>query len=105
MKEQEDNLEQLFINEKPYKMIIKLLRNRLKDDLCKHDLSKAVDSTYSHTVKVVDRFEELELIETKKEGRKMVITLTSKGVEVAKALENLESVKTKKLDLEGVESA
>ncbi len=53
------------------------------------EVSKGVDCTYSHTIKVLDQFEELELVTFRKEGRIKLIELTEDGEEIAHDLEGL----------------
>lgn len=49
-------------------------------------LSKEVDCTYSHTVKVLNTFKELGLVEFEKRGRIKIVKLTETGEALAKLL-------------------
>jgi predicted transcriptional regulator len=52
-------------------------------------VSKEVDCTYSHAVKLLTTFETFGLIKSVKRGRIKVIELTDRGKEVARSLENI----------------
>jgi len=74
----------LFLRLKPVKMLV-MLRNGPKYATV---LSKNIDVTYSHTVKLLDLFNDLGLVEFEKKGRIKMVKLTRVGEEVAKALDN-----------------
>lgn len=46
-------------------------------------VSRKIDTTYSHTVKVIDELEDAEYIQSSKEGRKRILDLTEKGKDTA----------------------
>jgi len=73
----------LFFRPKPVKLLINL-RNEPKYATI---LSKEVDLTYSHTVKLLDQFRNFGLVEFEKKGRIKVVKLTELGDDVAKAFE------------------
>ena len=50
-------------------------------------LSKEVDCTYSHTVKVLDQFKIYGLVDFEKKGRIKIIKLTEDGQELAHSIE------------------
>jgi len=77
----------LFLRAKPVKMLISL-RSRPKYATI---LSKEADCTYSHTVKILDVFNELKLVEFEKRGRIKIVKLTDTGEGVARLLEALVS--------------
>ncbi len=52
-------------------------------------LSREAHCTYSHTVKILNAFEEAGLVEFRKEGRKKLIMLTDQGEDIATTLEEL----------------
>ncbi len=52
-------------------------------------ISKKIDCTYSHTMKLLDLFKEMKLVEFEKRGRIKIIRLTENGEAVARALQNL----------------
>lgn len=87
-------LEDIFLHVKPAMILVGLGRGR--DAKYASVLSKEVDCTYSHTVKILDQFKEHGLIEFRKEGRKKLIELTDDGEELAQRMgeltDTLESV-------------
>lgn len=50
-------------------------------------LSKEIDVTYSHTVKLLDQFKNFGLVEFEKKGRIKVVKLTEEGQDLAHAFE------------------
>lgn len=52
-------------------------------------VSKGVDCTYSHTVKVLDFFKQLGLVEFDKKGRIKNVKLTSDGEDIAHDFEGI----------------
>ena len=81
-----------FFNLKPVKIMI-LLRKTGKD-LCVSDVSRKVGMTYAHAVDIVQGLEKDGFVETSKNGRKKVLSLTRKGVLKADGL--AEALKTRK---------
>lgn len=79
-------LESLFLHQKPVKMLI-----TLKGDKPKYttQVSKGVDCTYSHTVKVLEFFRKLGLVQFEKKGRIKIVKLTSDGEDIAHDLEGI----------------
>lgn len=78
--------ESLFLHEKPVKMLISLKNERAKYTT---QVSKDVDCTYSHTVKVLDLFKKLGLVSFDKKGRIKHVKLTRDGDEIALAFEGI----------------
>jgi len=83
----EDIFKDLFLQEKPAEMLVFLKKGDNPNYAT--EVSKGIDCTYSHTIKVLDQFEELELVEFTKEGRIKLIELTEDGEEIAHDLEGL----------------
>lgn len=75
----------LFLRSKPVRMLVGL-RGRPKYATI---LSKEVDCTYSHTVKILDIFMDLKLVEFEKRGRIKLVKLTDTGESVARLFEAL----------------
>jgi len=50
-------------------------------------LSKEVDCTYSHTVKLLDQFKIYGLVDFEKKGRIKIVKLTEDGQELAHSIE------------------
>ncbi|AOV95151.1 hypothetical protein AQV86_04485 [Nanohaloarchaea archaeon SG9] len=80
------NLKKYFLNEKPAETLVMI--NKSDQEVFNSLISRKIDTTYSHTVEIVQTLEKEGLIETEKAGRKKVSTLTSKGRECAEALED-----------------
>ena len=78
------DLESFFLNVKPVKILISL--NNPQTENYASAISKETDCTYSHTVRIIQKLEDQGLVETSMKGRKKEITLTDKGLELAKAL-------------------
>lgn len=79
------DLEEMFLHRKPARILVGL--NRGSDEKYASILSREADCTYSHTVKILDQFEENDLIEFTKEGRKKLIELTDRGEELASRMD------------------
>ncbi len=69
--------------EKPLQMLLYLYLN---DGQYVSNISKHVDCTYSHVIKVLDVFHKAGMIEFKKEGRVKKVKLTKKGKEIIKEI-------------------
>ncbi|MCS7123268.1 MAG: winged helix DNA-binding protein [Candidatus Aenigmarchaeota archaeon] len=52
-------------------------------------ISKEIDCTYSHTMKILEELKKHELVEFTKSGRIKVVTITKKGEEVFRVLRSL----------------
>lgn len=76
-----ENGPDIFLREKPSKILVSL--NNPSTENYASALSTQADCTYSHTVRLIKKFKELGLIETKKEGRKKIVKLTHEGEQVA----------------------
>ncbi|MBI5347312.1 MAG: winged helix-turn-helix transcriptional regulator [Candidatus Aenigmarchaeota archaeon] len=80
------DLEDLFLRKKPIKLLMSL---RTGDVKYISMLAKETDCTYSHTVKLLDKFSELGIVNFSKKGRVKFIELTAEGGELAKNFENV----------------
>ncbi|MDY6776844.1 MAG: MarR family winged helix-turn-helix transcriptional regulator [Candidatus Nanohaloarchaea archaeon] len=80
-----EELEDLFLQKKPARILVGIYRG--DDSKYASVLSKEADCTYSHTVKILDKFEGQGLVEFSKEGRKKLIDLTERGAELAERLD------------------
>lgn len=89
-------LQGLFLRSKPVKMLMSLKDGPKYATI----ISKEVDCTYSHTVKVLSQFEKNGIVSFEKKGRIKTIELTEDGQELAQAVEEvlrkLSKVKEKK---------
>lgn len=77
----------LFLQDKPADMLVFLKQGGMPKYATQ--VAKAVDCTYSHTIKILNVFQQLGLVEFKKSGRIKLITLTGDGVEIAHDVEGL----------------
>jgi len=80
------NVEDLFLQEKPVKILILLKREN--KPLYTAIISKEIDGTYAHTLNVLAELEKLKLVSFKETGRIKLINLTELGEEAAGVLEN-----------------
>lgn len=71
-------MKEFFLNEKPVMALVTIRQKR--QDVYGSIISKEIDTTYAHTVKIVSRLEENGLIRTEKDGRK-ILNLTEEGKE------------------------
>jgi len=69
----------LFLHTKPVKLIVNLREGPKYATI----LSKEIDCTYSHTVKLLDQFKKFGLVEFEKKGRIKIVKLTSPGEAIA----------------------
>lgn len=74
-------MKDIFLNEKPVMTLVVIRRHR--DDVYCSVVSKRIDTTYAHTVKIISKLEDKGLIKSKKKGRKKFLELTDKGQEYA----------------------
>lgn len=85
--ELEETLDDFFLHKKPVDLLVKL---HAKSRNCYASaLSSDIDATYSHTVKILQRMEEHDLVKFEKSGRKKNIELTQKGRSIAEKLRQL----------------
>jgi len=76
-----DQRKAFFLKEKPVKALITIRRNR--DEIYGSIISKKIDTTYAHTIKILGEMEDEGLIESQKNGRKKVLKLTNEGKDCA----------------------
>jgi len=73
----------LFLRTKPVKLLVDLISEPKYATI----LSKDVDLTYSHTVKLLDQFKIFGLVDFEKRGRIKIVKLTETGNDIAHAIE------------------
>jgi len=81
----EKPISKLFLRTKPVKMLMSLKSGPKYATI----ISKEVDCTYSHTVKLLSTFEKNDLVSFNKKGRIKIIELTNDGQTLAQAVENV----------------
>ena len=77
-------LAKLFLRTKPVKMLVNLREGPKYATV----ISKAVDCTYSHTVKLLELFHDFGLVEFEKKGRIKIVKLTAEGEDVARGIDS-----------------
>ncbi len=80
-------VQKLFLRIKPVNLLLALRAGPKYTTI----LSKEIDCTYSHTIKLLENFKKLNLVEFEKKGRIKIVKLTSIGEEISKHLENFVS--------------
>ena len=75
----------LFLHTKPVKLLVSLKVGPKYATI----LSKEIDCTYSHTVKLLDQFKKFNLVEFEKKGRIKIVKLTSSGESLAHGFEGV----------------
>ena len=85
-KAEKNVFEKLFLHPKPVKMLTILKK---EDIQYATQVSKVVDCTYSHTVKVLEMFKKLGLVAFEKKGRIKLVKLTDEGLDIAHDFEGL----------------
>jgi DNA-binding MarR family transcriptional regulator len=81
----EKSISKLFLRTKPVKMLTSLKSGPKYATI----ISKEVDCTYSHTVKLLANFERAGLVGFVKKGRIKIIELTDDGQDLAHDIENV----------------
>jgi len=82
-----ENVQNFFVNVKPVRILVSIKNNRTGNYASA--ISSDVDATYSHTVRILHKLEDFELVESKKEGRKKIVELTDEGREMAECCAEL----------------
>jgi DNA-binding MarR family transcriptional regulator len=75
----------LFLRPKPVRMLICLKSGPKYATI----VAKEVDCTYSHTVKLLDLFRILGLVEFEKKGRIKIVKLTEMGEDLARNMDTV----------------
>jgi len=80
-------LEDLFLREKPARILVGL--KRAKGTVYATLLSKEADCTYSHTVKILSLFRKYGIVDFEKKGRIKKVKLTDNGWDIAQNMDSL----------------
>lgn len=70
-------MKNIFLNEKPVMTLVTIRKSN--KEIYASIISREIDTTYAHTVKIMARLEEQDLVKSEKQGRKKILTLTDKG--------------------------
>lgn len=73
----ESKMKDIFLNEKPVMTLVTIRKSQ--EDIYSSVISRKIDTTYAHTVKIISQMEEEGLLQSEKQGRKKILTLTQKG--------------------------
>ena len=79
-------LEELFLRKKPIRLLMNI---KLGNTKYVSVLAKETDCTYSHTVKLLEIFRNLGLVDFEKTGRIKFVRLTQDGTELAEDFANV----------------
>lgn len=79
-------LEELFLRKKPIRLLMNI---KLGNTKYVSVLAKETDCTYSHTVKLLEIFRVLGLVDFEKTGRIKFVKLTQDGLDLAADFENV----------------
>lgn len=83
----EESEQEFFLHTKPAKMMVRLADPSAENYASA--LSSRIDCTYSHAVRIIQKLDEMDLVDTEKKGRKKYIELTSRGDDVARNINEL----------------
>ncbi|MBI4896208.1 MAG: hypothetical protein HY832_01535 [Candidatus Aenigmarchaeota archaeon] len=81
------NIEDLFLRKKPVRLLLSIKMGSAPKYVS--ILAKEIDCTYSHTVKLLEMFKDLGIVEFDKTGRIKYITLTAEGTDLSERFENV----------------
>jgi len=81
--------EELFLKIKPCRALIAV--NNPMTESYASQISKKIDTTYAHTVKILKKLDNEGLIDRRDKGRKMIAETTEQGRRVARAAQTLRS--------------
>ncbi len=76
-----NEIEELFVRRKPVRLLLNIKIG--SNPKYVSTLAKETDCTYSHTVKLLEVFKTLGIVEFEKHGRIKYVTLTPDGTELA----------------------
>ena len=77
----------ILIREKPSKVLLALKNAETQWHMSK--LARQAGVTYVHLTELIPKMQELGLVKTEKTGKKNIVTLTEKGLEIAQLLEEI----------------
>ena len=80
-----NQLEDMFLHSKPVNILVSMRSGKKYASI----LSKEVDCTYSHTVRILQQMNKFGLVSFDKKGRIKLVELTSFGEQVAQTLDQL----------------
>lgn len=75
------DLKKLFLNEKPVMTLVTI--RKAHSEIYGSIISRRIDTTYAHAVKIISELEAEDLVESEKQGRKKLLYLTEEGKQFA----------------------
>ena len=78
-------IEKVFFREIP----LKILRTLKTRKVYLTELNRKINGTYANTSKVVNMLEKIEILKTEIVGRKRIIKLTEKGIQLKQNINNI----------------
>lgn len=81
------DIEDFFLNKKPVRIMVSL--KRPNTDNYATAISRQVDATYAHTVRVLQQMNDFGLVEFDRKGRKKIVELTSRGDTLAEQFDSV----------------
>lgn len=78
---------EVFFRTKPIMILLTLKNSNV--EMYASTLSKKIDCTYSHVVKLLQHMEKANLVRFEKHGRLKILTLTKDGLEFASHVEQI----------------
>lgn len=82
-----NEMEELFLRRKPVRLLLNIKIGGSPKYVSV--LAKSTDCTYSHTVKLLDIFKEIGIVEFEKQGRIKYVRLTADGTALANDFESV----------------
>ncbi|WEL19074.1 winged helix DNA-binding protein [Candidatus Nanohalococcus occultus] len=83
-------IQKLFLKEKPARALVALRQSR--EEMYLRLVSKKIDCTYAHTVKIIAMMKEHGLVKVRKQGRKKILELTEDGERYADCLVSMQDI-------------
>lgn len=80
----------LLFREKPARLLLCLINTQ--QEQYASTIAKKIDCTYSHIIKILQEMEKNNIVMFTRKGRLKIISLTKKGEEIAKSINNIERI-------------
>ena len=85
-KQEKLDMEEMFLRKKPVRLLLNI---KMGGQKYVSVLAKETDCTYSHTVKLLDMFQDLGIVDFEKQGRIKFVKLTEDGTALASDFESV----------------
>lgn len=80
------DIEEMFLRKKPVRLLLNI---KMGGQKYVSVLAKETDCTYSHTVKLLDMFQDIGIVEFEKHGRIKFVKLSDDGIALASDFESV----------------